>query len=395
MATVTPRKNKAGEIVSYQIEVYRGRDKNGKKLKPYSMNWKVPEGWRSTSIKKELTRIAGEFETNCKMGNISIEKQTFAEYADYVMQLKERDNKHRTVHRYRQLLQRICPEIGHLRLTSITAEHLNRFYMKLAEKGQNHKNGGYLSNKTILEYHRLIHCIFTQAVKEGLIKYNIADTATPPKQIKKEAEYFELDEIEKIIEALHSETLKYQAIIGLMIDTGARRGEIIGLKWANIDFKKCQIKIERSILYTAEKGTYESTTKTNEIRVINISPEIVNILKQYKKEQTEMRIKLGSYWQETGFCFTKDNGTPMNPESIKNWLDRFSKRHNLPHIHPHKFRHTQASLLYANGIDPITISKRLGHSQVSTTQNIYAHLMANSDKNASESIAESLYRKKS
>ena len=226
MATITPRKNKEGKIISYQIEVYRGRDTEGRKLKPYSMNWKVPEGWRSSSVRKELEKVAGEFETNCKMGNVSPEKKTFAEYSEYIMQIKERDNKHRTVLRYKQLLERINAEIGFLKLTSITGEHLNKFYMKLAEKGQNLKTGGYLSNKTILEYHRLIHCIFAQAVKEGLIRYNTAESATPPKQVKKEAEYFELEEIERIIEALSNEPLKYRAIIGLMIDTGARRGEI-------------------------------------------------------------------------------------------------------------------------------------------------------------------------
>jgi len=394
VATKLPIKNKDGEIYAYQIQVFRGRGTDGKKIKPYSMVWKVPEGWKSSSIKKELERVAGEFETNCKMGNVSPEKKTFAEYSEYVMKLKERDNKHRTVLRYNQLLERINKEIGFLKLTSITGEHLNKFYMKLAEKGQNLKTGGYLSNKTILEYHRLIHCIFAQAVKEGLVRYNIADTATPPKQVKKEAEYFELDEIEKIIEALSNEPLKYRAIIGLMIDTGARRGEILGLKWSCVDFKNNQIKIERSILYTAERGTYESTTKTNEVRVINISHEVAGVLKKYKKEQAENKMKLGDYWQDTGFCFTRDNGLPINPETIKSWIDRFSKRHGLPHIHPHKFRHTQASILYANGIDPITISKRLGHSKVSTTQDIYSHLMANSDKNASDSIAEMLYRKK-
>ena len=356
------------------------------------MNWKVPKGWKESSIQKELKKVAGEFETNCKQGNISPEKRTFQEYSKYVMKLKERDNKHKTVLRYYQLLERINNEIGFFKLSTLNGEHLNQFYMKLAENGQNKKTGGYLSKKTILEYNRLIHCILAQAVKEGLIKTNIANMATPPKNPKKEATIFELDEVKQIINALSTEPIKYQALLRLLIDTGARRGEILGLKWACIDFDNNTIKIEQTILYSPERGVYSSSTKTEDIRTISISPEITFLLKKYKNEKNEEKLKLGSYWQDTGYVFTNEKGLPINPDSIYKWINRFSARHNLPHINPHKFRHTQASILYQRGLDPITIAKRLGHAQVSTTQNIYAHLMANSDKNASNTIAEALYR---
>ena len=169
MASITPIKNKNGEIYAYQIRVYRGRDIEGKQLKPYSMVWKIPEGWRSSSIEKELNRVAMEFEMNCKMGKISSDKKTFAEYAKYIMELKSRDCKHRTIVRYNELLERINEEIGYLKLANITVEHLNAFYLKLSKKGQNKKTGCGLSNKTILEYHRLIHSIFEIALKERIV----------------------------------------------------------------------------------------------------------------------------------------------------------------------------------------------------------------------------------
>lgn len=220
--------------------------------------------------------------------------------------------------------------------------------------------------------------IFAQAFKEGLVRYNIADTATPPKVEKKEAEFFELDDIMVIREALNKQPLKWQAITDLLINTGARRGEILGLTWDNIDFKNDRINIENNLQYTPERGIYlEVSTKNYENRFISIAPEIMAI---------------GSYWTDTGFCFTQDNGTPMHPDSLNNWLTKFSKEYNLPAIHPHKFRHTQASLLYAAGENPVVISKRLGHKQVSTTQNIYAHLLENGDKQASDKIASLLYK---
>lgn len=401
MATVTPRKNKNGEIVSYQIEVYRGRDADGRKLKPYTMRWHVPDGWQSENkIRRELDRVAAEFEIDCKAGNISLDRKTFSQYAEYVMQLKERDNKHRTVQRYRQLLKRINKEIGHLKLTDVTGEHLNRMYIKWSQKGENKairkdKEARGLSNQTIVHHHRLVHAIYAQALKEGLVRYNIADTATPPKVEKKEAEFFELDEVLAIRKALNKQPLKWQAITELLINTGARRGEILGLKWDNIDFKNNRIIIENNLQYTPERGIYlETSTKNYETRTISIAPELISVLKAHRKEQLEQKVKLGSYWTDTGFLFTQDNGQPMNPDSINKWLREFSKEHDLPAIHPHKFRHTQASLLYAAGENPVVISKRLGHKQVSTTQNIYAHLLENGDKQASDKIASLLYKDK-
>ena len=114
MATIIPYKDKQGNIVSYQIQVYKGRDADGKKLKPYTMSWKVPEGWKDSSIERELNKVAAQFEIDCKEGLVSTKRKTFSQYAEYVMQLKERDNKHRTVQRYKQLLTRINEEIGHL-----------------------------------------------------------------------------------------------------------------------------------------------------------------------------------------------------------------------------------------------------------------------------------------
>ena len=117
----------------------------------------------------------------------------------------------------------------------------------------------------------------------------------------------------------------------------------------------------------------------------------MSLLAQHRKEQTSQRFQLGEEWTYTGFCFTQSNGKPMHPDSITDWLAKFSKKYDLPHIYPHKFRHTQASLLYALGVDPITISKRLGHKQVSTTQNIYAHMVAKADCEANEAVASVLF----
>jgi len=346
------------------------------------------------TIKKELEKAKTLFEMQCKAGLVATEHKTFAEYGEYVMTLKERDNKHSTVVRYKEMLVRINAEIGHLKLENINGEQLTRFYLKLGQAGQNKRTGGGLSHKTILEYHHLISTILNQAKKEGAIPTNPAEYATPPVVRKKEAEFFEVEELQKIMACLEKEPLKWQAITRLMIATGARRGEIMALKWSNIDFKKCEIKICGNLQYTVERGIYLDTPKTNVSRYVIVDQSVMGLLSQLKKEQTLQRFRMGAGWHDTGYCFTRDDGTVMNPGSITDYLLKFAKKYDLPHINPHKFRHTQASILYAAGIDPITISKRLGHQQVSTTQNIYAHMVAKADAEASGAVANVLFQKK-
>lgn len=244
MASSYPIKNKNGVVYAYRVRVYRGRDVDGKQLKPYSTVWKIPDGMKnSRTIKKELDRFSVLFEQQCKEGMVSTDRKTFAAYSEYYLALKERDQKQKTVDSYRDLLVRINEEIGFLKLSDVNCEHLNRFYIKLAQKGQNKKTGEGLSPKTIVEHHRLIHSIFTQAMKEGLVKFNPAETASPPSVKKKEASFFEAEDVERIMKCLEQEPLKWRCITLLMIATGARRGEIMGLKWSAIDFKKDEIKI--------------------------------------------------------------------------------------------------------------------------------------------------------
>ena len=104
-------------------------------------------------------------------------------------------------------------------------------------------------------------------------------------------------------------------------------------------------------------------------------------------------MRLGEYYQNQDFVFSQDNGKPMHPDSVTDYLKKFSKRHGLPHINAHAFRHTMASMLYFNGVDSVSISKRLGHAQVSTTANIYAHVMEEADQRNAD-ILSSIFLKK-
>lgn len=181
----------------------------------------------------------------------------------------------------------------------------------------------------------------------------------------------------------------------MLLITGARRGEILGLKWGSVDFEGCKVHICNNVLYTPDRGIYEDSLKTTTSdRFISLPEETMLLLRQYRAWQLSERLRLGGYYENQDFVFSQDNGKPMHTDSVTDWLKRFSKRHNLPHVNPHAFQHTIASMLYFNGVDSVSISKRLGHAQVSTTANIYAHMMEEADQRNADILADVFLKKR-
>ena len=194
MANIQERRDKDGKLISFSIRVYRGRGADGKQLKPATATFEVKPTWTEKSARKKATDFAATFEQDIKLGRTTDSRQRFDVYCNYVIDLKEqRGLKHSTAVRYRELTTRIFPAIGHLKLTELRADILNDFYTSLAAPGMNKKTGGGLSAKTIVEHHRLISSVLTQAVKEGLIPYNIAERVTLPKVEQQEVNYFQPD----------------------------------------------------------------------------------------------------------------------------------------------------------------------------------------------------------
>lgn len=395
MANIQERRDKSGKLISYSIRVHRGRDKaTGKQLKPATMTFKVEPTWTEKSAKKKAEAAASVFEKQIKEGTATDTRLTFREYAEYVISLKERTGaKHKTIVSYRYLAERVYPIIGHLKLKDIRVSDLNKLYEQLQADGQN-KRGGKLSAKSVIEHHRFVSAVLAQADKEMLIPFNPATKATLPKLERKTPNYFQPEEVAAIRDALESEPMKWKTMAHLLLITGARRGEVLGLKWSAVDFERNQIHICNNVLYAADRGIYEDTPKTaTSDRFVTLPVETMQLLKQYKAWQATERLRLGGYYEDKGFLFAQDNGSPMHPDSVGTWLDRFAKRHDLPHINPHAFRHTMASMLYFNQVDSVSISKRLGHSKVSTTEDIYAHIIEEADQRSADILSDVFLKK--
>lgn len=239
--------------------------------------------------------------------------------------------------------------------------------------------------------------------------------------IEKKMEALKADFLEKL-EALEKEAemqkkqeepLKWRVLVHLMMVTGCRRGEIVGLKWSAIDLEKKTIRIENNLLYSKTIGAYEETPKTeSSVRSLFLSDGTVALLQEYREEWQAMRKQYGTAWNSflqipdgsgtlhtvrAEYLFVMEQtgkvGYPMHPDSPTRFLNNFSARYGLPHINPHAFRHSLASMLGANGFDVVTVSELLGHSNTSTTMNIYEHVIESKKEEAANFISDFFLRK--
>lgn len=246
-----------------------------------------------------------------------------------------------------------------------------------------------LSEETILHHHHLISSILSTAVEWGILYSNPCDRTKPPKVTHKEPRYLDEKQAAVLLELLEDEPMTYRTVVHLLLFTGMRRGELLGLKWSDVDFDKNLLEICRSLQYTKERGLFEDDTKNRSSeRIIKLSQTAVNYLKAYKIWQMEQRLKVGDRWQDSGYIFTDEWGEPINPSRVTNWFSRFMKSHSdkLPYITLHSLRHTNATLQIAGGVPITTVAKRLGHTNSTTTGKIYAHAIKSADEAAAETL---------
>ena len=352
------------------------------------MTWKPTPGMTDKQIEKELQRQATLFEETVKTGRYvdqNIKFQTFAErwFEDYGKEhLRER-----TYYRYRQLSKRTYAALGHLPLCKIQPHHLIQFYQQLAEPGQNQRTGGGLAPKTIKHYHTFISSVLERAYKWGTLLENPAHRVDTPKAPRKELEFLDDTEIVQLLEALEQEPVERQAMFQLLIYGGMRRSELLGLEWQDIDFATGVISIVRTSQYCVEKGIYTDTTKTPESRrSFKVPPNVVDVLKLHQQRQLQLRHKLGDQWLDSGRLFTKWNGSPMSPNTPYQIFQKILEKNGMRKVSLHSLRHSNATLLIHQGVNYTAVSARLGHSQTSTTLNIYAHQIKSADAAAADAL---------
>ncbi|MBS5480797.1 MAG: site-specific integrase [Clostridiales bacterium] len=247
-----------------------------------------------------------------------------------------------------------------------------------------------LSDKSVLHHHRLISSILSKAKRDRLVPYNVAVEYTDaPKVRKKEPPHLDDAQArEMVVQLLNEEDIRIKTALMLLLYSGLRRGELCGLSWPDIEEKSRLIHVMRASQYQEGAGIVEVPTKNEDsVRAVKLPPFMFELLNMYKKWWTMQRLANGDRWKgEKQRLFIREDGSPINPDTINLWLDRFLAKHDFPRITPHGLRHTFATLQIAAGVDLKTLQARGGWAQPDTPMKIYAHAI----KSAAEAATEAL-----
>ena len=251
--------------------------------------------------------------------------------------------------------------------------------------------GKTLSSSTVHYYHNVISSMLSTAVQWQIIFSNPCERVKPPKIGKPDPKYLDEEEARQLIDLLQNEDTQFRIMVELLMFTGLRRGELLGLEWSDIDFDNKIIQVCRSSLYLPEKGVFEDETKTaGSQRAFKVSQAVIDLLKEQRLNQATQRLKVGDKWENSNKIFTAWNGSPLNPSCLTSKFRNFKKKYNIEGITVHGLRHTNATLQIAAGTPLTTVAHRLGHTNTSTTANIYAHAIKSADEMAAEAISDIL-----
>ncbi len=379
---------------SWLVTICNGYNPDGSK-KRLTRTVKVDSTKTVNAQRKEVEKQAAALETDYRRHLITDGKKiTIADLAEEFMSIHGKRLAIATAAHYKHMLEgRIIPEFKKTYVQDLVPRDIKRFYQKLEQTPALTKRSktGKLSGNTILHYHRCLHAMLTYAVRSGYITINPADAVEPPRNDRQETAFYELEDCGKLLEALDSlPDTQWRLFFYMSIYTGMRPGELIGLDWQDISGNV--LTVRAGAVYVNGKGTIRTDRpKTQKsIRMIDLPPTIMTILQQHRREQAAYRLSFGSDWPEPNAVFTGATGNRLNISSPTQKFQKIVKAYNLRPITLYGLRHTAATIMIAQGLNARDVAARLGHSQTSTTLNIYAHAFMDANTRATEAISNAL-----
>ena len=397
MANIISRSNG-----TYLIRVSCGLDSNGKQISRSKTFKPSKPNLPYTKLNRELEAFVATFEQEVAeegpMRNVRPDKITFADFCTQYLEIKKNSLSPQTYNFYSKVIEEeLMPMFARLKMKDLRTYHLQQFIQYLAnDKKRLDGHEGKIAASTVKRYATVLRSIVGMAYKLEYIEEDIGRSRRIefPKEETKEVEVFTLEEVENILNALESEPWHIRAVIEVALFTGCRRGEIVGLKWADIDFENQRISVKRSIYKLSDGKAREKEPKSKtSIRTISIPERLCKTLTEYRLQQNRHIAYLGDGWKNLDYVFTEEDGYVMNPQTPTKQFDYFLKRHGIRHLKFHGLRHTSATMLLANGCDIKTVSARLGHADITTT-NIYVHALESTDRMAAQTFDNFLKAKK-
>ena len=370
MATGSIRERKTSSGISYQITIEGGYDElTGKRIRAYK---------NVKGSKREAKSVMHKMITEMEEGKLSHRsKKKVNEWMDewldnYLPNIEETTRKG-----YRDKINRyIKPTIGDIYIKALRPEHVQRMVNDMLDDG--------LAPKSIRDAYNNINAAMKKAVKLRLIPYNPCEAVELPKLKKYRAKVYPIEMIHTLLDTA-MDTDMYLPVF-LLVMVGLRRGELLALKWDDIDFENNVLKVRRNMV-NGENGFIIKAPKSEAgIRDIHLGEDVMSVLREARMQYTYDAFSYGVGFQNLGFVIRQQDGSPYKPDSMTQKWQRFIKAYNLPKIRLHDLRHSNATALISAGVNPRVVQQRLGHSDVNITLNTYTHVLPEMDIEAASKL---------
>jgi integrase len=277
----------------------------------------------------------------------------------------------------------VKPRIGGISIRALDAPTLNAFYADLLAEGNQNKNGKGLSARTVGHVHKILHRALRDAVRWGKLPSNPADHAEPSRPQQVEMKVWTAAELKTFLDSVAADRLYGIYVLASM--TGMRRGEVLALRWVDLDLDAAQVAVRRSSVAVGYE-VIDGETKTGRARTVALDPGTVAAMRAHRKTQLEERLAWGELWTDTGLVFTQEDGTAIHPHSLSRFFEHRAKSAGLPTIRFHDLRHTHATLGLAAGVPAKVMQERLGHANVSITLDLYTHVVPGMQEQAAATM---------
>lgn len=368
-----------GIQMGWRASITIGTDDKGKLIR------KQFTGKTQQDVKNKLQ----EYKKQMLMGVLNEDKLTVSDwFYSWLFDYRKQDLKPKSFQRYHGIYKNYIEntDFGNIKLNDLRTTHLQRHYKKLLDNG--------ITPTTIRQINTNLKTCLNEAERQGYIQKNWCKLVTlPKKEDNKEVKVLTKQEQEKFLEAIKGHELELLYIVAL--GTGLRIGEILGLKWSDIDFKNNELHVNRSLqkaaIYEGDKiaryEVQETTPKTkNSLRSIPVPQNIIKKLRAHKKEQNKLILLLQEEYDNKNYVFCNKLGKPIEDKRPGRNLKTILTSIGIEPIKFHALRHTYATRLFEAGIPPKTVQHLMGHSDIETTMNIYTHVMKEQKLEAVEKI---------
>ena len=365
---------------TYALVIDLGADKSGKRRQ----KWHSFRGTKADA-QKELTRLL-----NALNGGEYIEphKLTIGDWLEDWLTQVEGDVAGKTFERYGEIVRKhLAPNLGHIPLVKLTDLDIEAFYKTALKSGRLDGKGG-LSRRTVLHFHRVLSEALNRAVKKRLIPKNPATLADKPQVEHQEMRALTEEETASLLRVAQGSRMYTPALI--LFTTGLRRGELLGLRWKDIDFEARTLNVNQVVQLVSREATFKQPKTKRSRRTLSLSQVSLDALKAHQTEQKKLRLQIGKYYSNLDLVFCETDGAIWNPDLFTAAFRRLVTKADIGHVRTHDTRHTHASQLLRAGVNAKVVSERLGHSTVAFTLDVYGHLLPDMNETAAAAVDEKL-----